>query len=152
MSHENGDREDNVNAEKRISIQRFEDLPLSHGQSANAKRYSGVSRENTDSEKLWFGKIITGPGEFSEPHHHAEAETGGHVFKGSAYVRWGEHMENIIYVREGDFVYVPPFVPHIEGNLSRSEDVVWLTARTPDNIVVNLPNQVISEIDIKYVD
>lgn len=138
--------------EKRVSVQRSHELPLSQGQSANARRYSGISRENTDTDNLWFGRIHTGPGEFSEPHHHAEAETGGHVFKGAAYVRWGERMENIMYVKEGDFVYVPPFVPHIEGNLSRSEEVVWLTARTPDNIVVNLPDQEIADIDIDYID
>lgn len=142
----------NDNSEKKVSVQRAEFLPMALGQSANARRYSGVSKENSDAENLWFGKIYTGPGEFSEPHHHAEAETGGHVIKGAAYVRWGEEMENIIYVNEGDFVYVPPYVPHIEGNLSRSEEVVWLTARSPDNIVVNLPNQVIADIPIEYRD
>lgn len=138
--------------EKKVSIQRAADLLISPGQSANARRYSGVSRENSDTENLWFGKIYTGPGEYSEPHHHAEAETGGHVIKGAAFVRWGDQMENIIYLNEGDFVYVPPFVPHIEGNLSRSEEVVWLTARSPDNIVVNLPDQVIADIQIEYRD
>ena len=38
----------------------------------------------------------------------------------------------------GDFVFVPPHMPHVEVNLSTTEDLVWLTCRTPDNIVVNL--------------
>ena len=138
--------------EKKISVQRADELPMSPGQSANARRYSGVSKENSDSDSLWFGKIHTGPGEYSEPHHHAEAETGGHVFKGAAYVRWGENMENIVYLKEGDFVYVPPYVPHIEGNLSLTEEVIWLTARSPDNIVVNLKDQEIADIKIEYLD
>jgi uncharacterized RmlC-like cupin family protein len=39
---------------------------------------------------------------------------------------------------EGDFVFVPPMMPHVEANMSTLEDLVWLTTRTPDNIVVNL--------------
>jgi len=39
---------------------------------------------------------------------------------------------------EGDFVFVPPYVPHIEGNRGDEEPLEWVTARTPDNIVVNL--------------
>jgi len=42
-------------------------------------------------------------------------------------------------LKEGDFVFVPPYMPHVEVNLSVTEDLVWLTTRTPDNIVINLP-------------
>jgi uncharacterized RmlC-like cupin family protein len=38
----------------------------------------------------------------------------------------------------GDFVFVPPYMPHVEANMSTTEELVWLTCRTPDNIVVNL--------------
>jgi uncharacterized RmlC-like cupin family protein len=55
-------------------------------------------------------------------------------------------------MEEGDFVYVPPFVPHIEGNASRSKELIWLTTRTPDNIVVNLENQDIADLEIEYTD
>jgi uncharacterized RmlC-like cupin family protein len=43
-------------------------------------------------------------------------------------------------MEEGDFVFVPPFMPHVEVNLSTKDDLVWLTTRTPENIVVNLPD------------
>jgi uncharacterized RmlC-like cupin family protein len=35
-------------------------------------------------------------------------------------------------------VFVPPYMPHVEANMSTTEELVWLTCRTPDNIVVNL--------------
>lgn len=92
------------------------------------------------------------PVRFSDPHHHGEAETGGYVFKGRAFIRFGERYENLVIVEEGDFVYVPPFVPHIEGNLSRSEELIWLTTRTPDNIVVNLTDQDVADISIPFTD
>lgn len=48
---------------------------------------------------------------------------------------------------EGDFVFVPPLMPHVEVNMSVDEDLVWLTCRTPDNIVVNLPDVGDSELE-----
>ena len=41
---------------------------------------------------------------------------------------------------EGDFVFVPPYMPHVEVNMSTTEELVWLTCRTPDNLVTNLPD------------
>ncbi len=137
---------------KKLSVQRKDELPMAPGQTQNAKRYSGVSKENTEVKDLWFGKVVTGPGEVSDPHHHGEAETGGYVFKGHGFIRFGERYEEIVTMEEGDFVYVPPFVPHIEGNLSHTEELIWLTTRNPDNIVVNLENQDIADIQLPYVD
>lgn len=137
---------------KRLTVQRKGELPAAPGQTQNARRYSGVSKENTEVGDLWFGKVVTGPGEVSDPHHHGEAETGGYVFKGHGFIRFGERFEEVVTMEEGDFVYVPPFVPHIEGNLSRTEDLIWLTTRTPDNIVVNLEDQDVADIELPYVD
>ncbi len=137
---------------KKLSVQRADELPEAPGQTANARRVSGVSVENTEVEGLWFGKVYTGPGEVSDAHHHGEAETGGYIFKGNGFIRFGERYEEIVYMSEGDFVYVPPFVPHIEGNLSRTEELIWMTTRNPDNIVVNLADQDVADIEIDYVD
>lgn len=137
---------------KKLSVQRAADLEAAPGQTANARRISGVSVENSEVEGLWFGKVYTGPGEVSDPHHHGEAETGGYIFKGNGFIRFGERYEEIVYMQEGDFVYVPPFVPHIEGNLSNTEELIWMTTRNPDNIVVNLENQDVADIEIAYVD
>ena len=137
---------------KSLTVQRSTELPLAPGQTTKALRYSGVAVENTEVEGLWFGRVHTGPGEVSDPHHHGEAETGGYVLKGRGFVRFGERYCEIAYVEEGDFVYVPPFVPHIEGNASRTQELVWLTTRTPDNIVVNLVDQDVADTQIDYRD
>jgi uncharacterized RmlC-like cupin family protein len=137
---------------KKLTVQRNHELPIAPGQTQNARRYSGVSVENTEVEGLWYGKVVTGPREASDPHHHGEAETGGYILKGNGYIRFGERYEEVVYMSEGDFVYVPPFVPHIEGNLSNSEDLIWLTTRSPDNIVVNLTDQDVADITIDYIN
>jgi uncharacterized RmlC-like cupin family protein len=66
------------------------------------------------------------------------AETAGYVLKGRAYILFGDNYAKRVDLAEGDFVFVPPFMPHIEGNASDDTELVWLTARHPDNIVVNL--------------
>ena len=135
---------------KRLTVQRHDELPLSVGQTVKALRYSGVSVQNTEVENLWFGRVHTAVGEISDPHHHGEANTGGYVLKGRGFIRFGARYEEVVYMEEGDFVFVPPFVPHIEGNASRSEELIWLTTRTPDNIVVNLEDVDVAEIEIDY--
>src|SRR5579871_5026812 len=109
------------------------------GQSAGATRVSGVSIQHTPATKLWFGKVHNDPGYRSVPHHHGEAETGGYVLEGRARIYFGPGFERYIDMDEGDFVFVPPFMPHVECNLDRSQPLTWMTTRTPENIVVNLP-------------
>jgi uncharacterized RmlC-like cupin family protein len=108
------------------------------GQSEGASRVSGVSIQHTPATKLWFGKVSNEPGYRSVTHHHGEAETGGYVLSGRARIYFGERFDDYIDMEEGDWVFVPPFMPHIECNLDRNKPLTWMTARTPENIVVNL--------------
>lgn len=110
------------------------------GQSGGAVRVSGVSPQHTPATKIWFGRVSNEPGYRSFPHHHGEAETGGYVLKGHGRIYYGDDYAEFIDMTEGDFVFVPPFMPHVEVNMSTTEELVWLTTRTPDNIVVNLPD------------
>lgn len=124
--------------EPRIKVVRSVDLSEATGQTQHALRRAGVSRENTDATRIWLGKVHTPAGYASDAHHHGDAETGGYVLKGRAYILYGEGYRERVELEEGDFIFVPPHLPHIEGNASDSEELIWMTARTPDNIVVNL--------------
>jgi len=109
------------------------------GQSEGAIRVSGVSIQHTPATRLWFGQVRNLAGYRSVPHHHGEAETGGFVLSGRARIYFGERFEDYLDMSEGDWVFVPPFMPHVECNLDRNNPLTWMTARTPENIVVNLP-------------
>jgi len=109
-------------------------------QSGGAVRISGVSPQHTPATKIWFGKVSNDPGYRSPPHHHGEAETGGYVLHGEGRIYFGEGYREWIDMSEGDFVFVPPHMPHVEVNMSVTDNLIWLTCRTPDNIVVNLPD------------
>lgn len=106
--------------------------------SGGCIRTSGVGPQHTGATRIWFGRVHNSPGYRSLPHHHGEAETGGYVLKGRGRIYFGDGYRQFIDMEEGDWVFVPPFMPHVEANMSTSEELVWLTTRTPDNIVVNL--------------
>lgn len=121
--------------------------PDSTGQSEGATRISGVSIQHTPATKIWFGKVRNEPGYRSVPHHHGEAETGGYVLAGRARIYFGERFEDYLDMTEGDWVFVPPFMPHVECNIDRSSPLTWITTRTPENIVVNLDQ--VSDTDLR---
>ena len=114
--------------------------PDNTGQSEGAARVSGVSIQHTPATKLWFGQVHNLAGYRSAPHHHGEAETGGFVLSGRARIYFGESFAEYYDFEEGDWVFVPPFMPHIECNVDRNNPLTWMTCRTPENIVVNLPD------------
>ena len=62
------------------------------------------------------------------------------MLKGHGRIYFGEGYSEYVDMFEGDFVFVPPFMPHVEVNMSTTDELVWLTCRTPDNLVVNLPD------------
>jgi len=124
---------------KPVVTRKGDEYPVT-GQSGGALRISGVSPQHTPATKIWFGKVSNNPGYRSLPHHHGAAETGGYILHGRGRIYFGESYSEFVDMEEGDFVFVPPFMPHIEVNMSVTDDLIWLTARTPDNIVINLPD------------
>lgn len=122
----------------KFKVVRGVELSAHTAQSAGALRQSGIDGELTDATKIWMGKVSNEPGYASVAHHHGEAQTSGYVLKGEARISFGKNYDQHIDLNEGDFCFVPPFFPHIESNRSDENELVWLTARTPDNIVINL--------------
>jgi uncharacterized RmlC-like cupin family protein len=124
--------------EPKIQLIRGKDLlEAETAQTEGALRLTGVGRP-IGASAIWMGRVKNKPGEWSNAHHHGDAETAGFLLAGRARIYFGEDYREYIDLEPGDFVHVPPHVPHIEGNLSETEPMEWLTARTPDNIVVNL--------------
>ena len=104
------------------------------------RRFEAISGKRTGSRKIWMGKNHVGPGLVSSDHHHGEAETGIYVVSGHpVFVFLENGAERRIHTGPGDYVYVPPFVPHREENPSLDEEAVVVLARsTQEGIVVNL--------------
>jgi uncharacterized RmlC-like cupin family protein len=109
-------------------------------QSGGLAMITGVGPQNTTAKRLWFGKATNQPGFRSLPHHHGEAETGAYLVVGSARIYFGEGLTAFVDLSAGDFMFVPPLLLHLEANMSTTEPLVWIACRSPENIVVNLPD------------
>lgn len=116
-----------------FQVKRGNELDDGTDQTKNMPRKTGIQ-----SSKIWIGRVTGEPGKDSGAHHHGEAETGGFIISGITRLLHGENYEEYVELTTGDFLRVPPFVPHIERNMSETETVEFLTARNPRNIVVNL--------------
>jgi uncharacterized RmlC-like cupin family protein len=127
-------------ANDRIVVTRSGTESANTGQSGGLRMISGVGRQHTPATKIWFGKASNPPGFRSLPHHHGEAETGAYVLSGRARIYFGEGFREYIDLATGDFMFVPPLLPHLEANISTTEELWWLACRSPDNIVINLPD------------
>ena len=83
--------------------------------------------------------VIVQPNAKTGAHHHGELESVLYVIRGRARMRWGDHLEFVDEAGPGDFIYVPPYVPHQEMNASSSEPVEVVVVRSgQEPIVVNL--------------
>jgi uncharacterized RmlC-like cupin family protein len=102
-------------------------------------RRAAVTTQNTGATKLWAGTVTIDPKAKTGPHHHGDLESVIYVVRGLARMRWGERLEFTAEAGPGDFIYVPPFVPHQEINASQNEALECVLVRSDNEaIVVNL--------------
>ncbi|TAM83022.1 MAG: cupin domain-containing protein [Acidobacteria bacterium] len=102
-------------------------------------REAAITHARTGASKLWAGTVVVGPAVRSGAHHHGELETVIYIVRGRARFRWGDRLEYVADAGPGDFVYVPPFVPHQEMNARSDQPVEGVVVRSgQEPIVVNL--------------
>jgi uncharacterized RmlC-like cupin family protein len=87
-------------------------------------------------------------------HHHGGLESVIYVVKGKARMRWGERLEYVAEAGPGDFIYVPPFVPHQEINASPDESLECVLVRSDQEaVVVNLDIEPVEKPEaVRWID
>lgn len=121
---------------------RSRDTPDTKGMN----RQVAISGKRTGSVSLWAGTNHIRPGEETGAHHHGPLESVIFIISGHALMRWGERLEFIAKAGPGDFLLVPPWVPHQELNASDTEDLHCALVRSgPEEIVVNLEIDAVAE-------
>src|SRR5215475_9544810 len=102
-------------------------------------REAAISRASAGAEKIWAGTVIIEPGAQTGAHHHGDLESVIYVVSGIARLRWGDRLEFVSEAGPGDFIYVPPFVPHQEINASPDLQLHCVLTRSgQQGLVVNL--------------
>ena len=91
------------------------------------------------SQKIWAGTVVIHPNAKTGAHHHGALESVIYVVRGKARMRWGDALEFTAEAGPGDFIYVPPYVPHQEINASSDETLECVLVRSDnESVVVNL--------------
>jgi uncharacterized RmlC-like cupin family protein len=108
-------------------------------QTPGMSRAAAVNFARVGAEKIWAGTVTIHPNAKTGAHHHGPVESVIYVVKGRARMRWGDRLEFVAEAGPGDFIYVPPYVPHQEINANESEALECVLLRSgQDPVVVNL--------------
>lgn len=122
-----------------VKIVRAGELDSNTPQTPGMSRAAAITHARTGASKLWAGTVTVQPNAKTGPHHHGGLETVLYVVKGRARMRWGDRLEFSDEAGPGDFIYVPPFVPHQEINALQDEVCECVVVRSgQEPIVVNL--------------
>jgi len=126
-------------AESGVRIVGPAQFDASTAQTPGMHREAAISKASVAAEKLWAGTVTIQPGAQTGPHHHGDLESVLYVLRGRARMRWGDQLEHDAEAGPGDFIYVPPYVPHQEINASTDEPLTCVVVRSAQEpIVVNL--------------
>jgi uncharacterized RmlC-like cupin family protein len=137
-----------------VRIVRAGELDPNTPQTPGMNRAAAITHASAGASKLWAGTVTVHPNAKTGAHHHGEVETVLYIIRGRARMRWGDHLEFVEEAGPGDFIYVPPFVPHQEINAKRDEPVEAVVVRSgQDPVVVNLdiPSPEESS-DVRWID
>ena len=108
-------------------------------QTPGMNRATAINHARAGAEKIWAGTVTIHANAKTGAHHHGDLESIIYVVKGKARMRWGDNLEFVAEAGPGDFIFVPPFVPHQEINASRDETLECVLVRSDgEAVVVNL--------------
>src|SRR4029077_10481585 len=122
-----------------LRIVKHDQLDARTAQTLGMQRRAAVTTERTGASKLWAGTVTIDPNAKTGAHHHGDLESVIYVVSGVARLRWGDRLEYVAEAEKGDFIYVPPYVPHQEINASEDVQLDCVLARSgQQGLVVNL--------------
>ena len=99
----------------------------------NLPYFVGISEKTAGSKGISLNLVVIPPGGAAEPHYHRDYETAIYLLKGRVETRYGVGLQRSVINEEGDFLFIPPGVPHQPYNLSTTEPAQALVARNDAN-------------------
>ena len=105
-------------------------------QTPGMNRAAAINFARAGAQKLWAGTVHIHPDAKTGAHHHGALESVIYVLRGRARMRWGNALEFVAEAGPGDFIFVPPFVPHQEINASATETLECVLVRSDNEAVV----------------
>ena len=113
-----------------------EQLDPNTPQTPGMFRQAAIDHARVGAQKIWAGTVSIAANAKTGVHHHGELESVIYVVKGHARMRWGDRLQFVAEAHAGDFIYVPPFVPHQEINADPSQTLECVLVRSDNEAVV----------------
>ena len=138
-----------------VRVVHASELDVNTPQTPGMNRAAAITAAGAGAEKLWAGTVVIHPNAKTGAHHHGPVESVIYVVSGKARMRWGDRLEFVAEAGPGDFIYVPPYVPHQEINASETEALSCVLCRSgQEPVVVNLdlPNVEANPEEVYWVD
>ncbi len=121
-----------------VRVIRAGELDANTAQTPGMQRRAALT-EQTGATQLWAGTVDIRPNARTAAHHHGAVDSVIYVVRGVARMRWGAQLEYVAEAGAGDFIHVPPYVPHQEINASADLELNCVLVRSgQQNVVVNL--------------
>jgi len=122
-----------------VRVVRAGELDANTPQTPGMSRAAAITTASAGAEKLWAGAVVIEPDAKTGAHHHGPVESVIYVVSGQARMRWGERQEYVAEAGPGDFIFVPPYVPHQEINAGADTPLSCVLVRSgQEPVVVNL--------------
>jgi uncharacterized RmlC-like cupin family protein len=122
-----------------VRVVKGSELDANTAQTPGMNRAAAITHASAGAQKLWAGTVTIHANAKTGAHHHGKVESVIYVVKGKARMRWGERLQYMAEAGPGDFIYVPPFVPHQEINASPDAPLECVLCRSgQEPVVVNL--------------
>ena len=138
-----------------VRVVHANELDTNTAQTPGMNRAAAITHARAGAEKLWAGTVVIHPKAKTGAHHHGPVESVIYVVSGRARMRWGERLEFMAEAGPGDFIYVPPYVPHQEINASDDEPLSCVLCRSgQEPVVVNLDRPMVepNPEEVHWVD
>jgi len=91
--------------------------------------FVGISNATVGAREISMNLIVIPPSGAGEAHSHPDYETAIYILKGRVETRYGVGLKQSMLNEAGDFIFIPPNVPHQHTNFSLTEAVQAMVAR-----------------------
>jgi uncharacterized RmlC-like cupin family protein len=121
-----------------VHVVRGDQLDAAAAQTPGMFRSAAITSSRVGAQHLWAGTVAIEAKALTGAHHHGPVESVIYVVSGLARMRWGDRLEYVADAGPGDFIHVPPYVPHQEINAGDGPLSCVLVRSGQEPVVVNL--------------
>jgi uncharacterized RmlC-like cupin family protein len=137
-----------------VQVIKANTLDPNTAQTPGMTRAAAINAARVGAQKIWAGTVNIDANAKTGVHHHGALESVIYVVRGKARMRWGEKLEYMAEADPGDFIFIPPFVPHQEINASTDEKLECVVIRSDNEaVVVNLDIEPVEKPEsVEWID